>query len=66
MLGARVSLRGRLVADADSVLGLTAPLGDPPVVWPSSEVVWEPTVSEVAPRPRKWLMTEAGTVTWAP
>ena len=28
-------------------------------------VVWEPTVSEVAPWPRKWSMTEAGMVTWA-
>ena len=47
-----VSLWGRSVAEADSVLGLTAPLGDPPVVSPSSEVVvWEPTVSEVAPGP---------------
>ena len=35
VLGARVaSLWGRLVADADSVFGLTAPLGAPPVVVP--------------------------------
>ena len=60
------SLRGRLVAEADSVLGLTAPLSAPPTeVRPSRAVDWEATVSEVAPSPMKWLITEAGTVTWA-
>ena len=66
-MGARLgSLWGRLVADVDSVFGLTAPLGAPPVVLPASDVVWALTVSDVAPRLRKWLMTEPGMLTSAP
>ena len=59
-------MRGRFEAEADSVLGLTAPLGDPPTeVRPSMAVVWEAMVSEVAPSPMKSLITEAGMVSWA-
>ena len=54
------------MADVDSVFGLTAPLGAPPEVRPFSLVVCELTVSEVAPRFRKWLMTDAGMVMWDP
>ena len=61
-----VSLWGRLSAVADSVFGETAPLANRPLSSaPSSAEVWEATVSEVAPVPMKWLMTEAGMVTWA-
>ena len=66
MSAARVWLRGRLEAEPDSVLGSTAPLGDPPTpLRPSMAVVWEAMVSEVAPSPMKSLMTVAGMVSWA-
>ena len=61
------SLWGRLEAEADSTLGLTAPLRGPPTEErPSTAVDWEATVSEVAPIAMKWLSTWAGMVTSAP